>query len=341
MMQFTLSSLLISFVVVSAAFAAFGPWAGVVISVVLVGSVAIVRNSIKPWHTGKYVGCVLMIAICGMLLWPVIDERKFQQSIACRSHMQQLGFALKAYHQAHGHYPPAYVKGPNGKPWHSWRVLILPYLECMPLYNQYRFNEPWNGPNNSALISEMPAVYSCPSNWKSRPKTNYLAVVGPQAAWLGETPRTAEDFSDACATIQLVEIADSEISWMEPRDVTLEDALKARDSKGHLSILDSHLGPAGNVAMVDGSVHRLYDALPTDSLRPLLTIDADKTGSLDAATRLPEIASSDLRTFLMQSAILLGAMLVLLLRPKLRWRKQPTPTDKSALARTEPADKTD
>ena len=34
---------------------------------------------------------------------------------------------------------------------HSWRVLILPYFCMGDIYNQYNFNEPWNGPKNRLL----------------------------------------------------------------------------------------------------------------------------------------------------------------------------------------------
>jgi hypothetical protein len=43
-------------------------------------------------------------------------------------------------------------------------VLILPQLGRDDLYGEYRFDEPWNGPNNKALVARMPDVYACPSN---------------------------------------------------------------------------------------------------------------------------------------------------------------------------------
>ncbi|HEV3023824.1 MAG TPA: DUF1559 domain-containing protein, partial [Pirellulales bacterium] len=44
---------------------------------------------------------------------------------------------------------PAFVADDEGKPMHSWRVLILPFIEQQPLYDQYDFSEPWNGPHNA------------------------------------------------------------------------------------------------------------------------------------------------------------------------------------------------
>ena len=35
---------------------------------------------------------------------------------------------------------------------HSWRVLLLPYLDRSDLYKAYDFTEPWDGPNNRKLL---------------------------------------------------------------------------------------------------------------------------------------------------------------------------------------------
>jgi hypothetical protein len=45
--------------------------------------------------------------------------------------------ALRSYHRAKGHFPPAIVYGKDGRPWHSWRVLILPFLGYEYLYKEY------------------------------------------------------------------------------------------------------------------------------------------------------------------------------------------------------------
>ncbi len=49
----------------------------------------------------------------------------------CTKNLRQLSLALHNYHDRHGHFPPPYVADANGKPMHSWRVLILPHLAWM------------------------------------------------------------------------------------------------------------------------------------------------------------------------------------------------------------------
>ena len=38
----------------------------------------------------------------------------------------QVNLALIGYHDAHGRLPPAVIRGADGKPLYSWRVVILP-----------------------------------------------------------------------------------------------------------------------------------------------------------------------------------------------------------------------
>ena len=69
----------------------------------------------------------------------------------CQGRLRQIALALQCYHDVYKSFPPAYVADETGKPMHSWRVLILPFLEQKALYDQYRFDEPWDGPNNGKL----------------------------------------------------------------------------------------------------------------------------------------------------------------------------------------------
>ena len=71
----------------------------------------------------------------------------------CENNLRQIALALQNYHQANGCFPPAYVADKNGKPMHSSRMLILPYVGFDDLYKAYDFTEPWDGPNNKKTES--------------------------------------------------------------------------------------------------------------------------------------------------------------------------------------------
>ena len=44
----------------------------------------------------------------------------------CKNNFKQIWLGLQNYHERYGSYPPAYVADQNGRPTHSWRVLLLP-----------------------------------------------------------------------------------------------------------------------------------------------------------------------------------------------------------------------
>lgn len=66
-------------------------------------------------------------AIVAMIAVPVwIGVRQGRQAATineCREHLKRIGLALNAYHDRYKSFPPAYVVGADGNPWHSWRVL--------------------------------------------------------------------------------------------------------------------------------------------------------------------------------------------------------------------------
>lgn len=165
--------------------------------------------------------------------------------------------------------PPPYVLGPDGKPWHSWRVLILPYIEQNELFQAYKFDEPWDGPNNRRLAERMPRTYSFHGSPKPGSTTaNYLAVVGDETAWPGTRKVKFEDITDGTGnTILLVENDGAGIHWMEPRDLSF----------GEMSFVPNAPNGIGSpyrssaAVMLDGSVRSFGAKLQPDALRALLT----------------------------------------------------------------------
>jgi prepilin-type processing-associated H-X9-DG protein len=323
-MRFTLTTLLLAFVVVWSSMATFGV-AGLVVAAVLLGIAAYVRTA---ENMGKAIVKVVLILVLIALFFPVSSRaREAARCSQCRNNMKQIGLALHNYHDVYGCFPPAYVPGPDGKPWHSWRVLILPYIEGEALYQQYDFNEPWDGPNNRKLAAQKPYAYGCPSDPGSlgSPTTNYAAVVGPTAAWAGSEPRKLGDFRDPTdSTILVVETAGSGIHWMEPRDLSFDDARTGVHPPGPARVASHHFYDLGyfchverggvNVAMADGSVQFLPDQTSPQALEAMLTIDGG-----DDPTEwelLPEPQPRPDWPHIVAPIVLVVSYLVLLLRPR-------------------------
>ena len=179
--------------------------------------------------------------------------------------------AVANYHEAFGCLPPAYVADRNGKPMHSWRVLILPYLEQQELYNAYNFAEPWNAPSNRNLASKVGPIYLRSGLESDQSQTtSFVAVVGPQTIWPGSRPSAYKDLGDGShETLLVVEVPDGKFLWMEPKDLEF-DRMSFRINDKSARGLGSRLGGA-RVVSADGTVRTLPDDFDPEMLRAMLT----------------------------------------------------------------------
>lgn len=197
----------------------------------------------------------------------------------CNSNLGQIAAAMVSYEMHYDCLPPPYIADGHGNRMHSWRVLILPYLGEQNLYDQYRFDEPWNGPNNRKLHDQVVDPYRCPSDHAGRSSqsaadTSYVVITGPGTVFPGG--RRKISIADVATgdgssnTLLVVEIRGSGIHWMEPRDLelgTMDFQINGTNGK---SLSSKH--PDGvMVAMVDGSVRFLDEKIPQRVVRQLIT----------------------------------------------------------------------
>lgn len=218
---------------------------------------------------------LILVAILMPALQPSKDGHPRSQ---CKNNLKALSFALNAYHEHFGSFPPQYIVDSNGRPIHSWRVLILPFLGYQKLYDKYRFDEPWNGPNNSQLASSMPghfSPYCCPVELNSKQDsssfTNYIAITGPQTMWNGVHPIRLDQVTDSkSSTCLLAEIRNSQIHWMEPRDIRLR-GMAFSINHPTLPCISSVHPRVAHVAFVDTSVHSISEELSAVTLHAILT----------------------------------------------------------------------
>ncbi len=196
------------------------------------------------------------IIVGGALILPAIQSGGDRpRKSHCKNCLKQIGLALHNYHEAHRSFPPAYLRGPDGKRWHSWRTLILPYMDQQKLYKQYRFDEPWDGENNRKLLTQYYyPLCQCPhdpSSNKRRDLTHFVAVTGLQAAWLGEKAIKHQDIKDGTANTVMVAEVSTPVPWFAPVDLSFEDATLLW---GESSIPPSHHPEGRHVLMADGTV---------------------------------------------------------------------------------------
>lgn len=242
----------------------FAAWIGMLIYAVRKGSV-------------EFALCGVLVLLLGACLGaPAIQSgaRSGARRSQCSNNLKNISLALQNYHDTFGSFPPAFVADESGRPMHSWRVLILPFMENKGLYDKYRFDEPWDGPNNSKLAHMMPEPYRCPHDFQRGEflETSYLAVIGPETVWPGEKSITLADVADGTSnTLLVVEVHDSGIHWMEPRDLHMSQMPMLVNAPRGQGLSSEH--PHGaQCAFVDGHVQLLTNNTPAETLRALLTI---------------------------------------------------------------------
>ncbi|MBQ9126589.1 MAG: DUF1559 domain-containing protein, partial [Thermoguttaceae bacterium] len=120
----------------------------------------------------------------GTALLPVYDASRAPfYKVENLSRLQTLQIATLRYQAERGTLPPAFTVDEDGKPLHSWRVLILPYINdaTKALYEQIRLDEPWDSPHNRRFAEQTPDVFRRPENDSNL--AAYSVIVGPNSLY--------------------------------------------------------------------------------------------------------------------------------------------------------------
>jgi type II secretory pathway pseudopilin PulG len=225
----------------------------------------------KPWRftlVELLVVVGVIVVIIGLLLPNVRMAGGAARRAACSNNLKQIAIALLNYQDEYHCLPPAYTVDAEGKPLHSWRTLILPYLEQQALYDKIDLSKPWDDPANRAAYETRISVYQCPAADVSGYLTTYLAVVSPNSCLQAAAPRKLSEITDGCAqTLMVMEVdAQHAVHWMSPTDAS-EQMILSFGQSGRLS----HVGGA-QAAMVDGSIRFLSNDTKPATLRALISV---------------------------------------------------------------------
>jgi hypothetical protein len=231
----------------------------------------------------RKVGCptfslLTLLAVVGIaglliaLLLPAVrTSGEAGRRMACSNHLKQIALGLLEYQDVYGSLPPAYTVDANGKPLHSWRTLILPYVEQKVLYEQIDLTKPWNDPANKAAFEtslSRRSLYQCPAGDIPHGHTTYLAVVAPGGCFLPtQSRKLAEITDDTDRTLMVIEVPVARaVHWMSPVDATEELVLSAASA-------DQPSHPGGTQsAFVSGRIMYLPARTTAEKLRALISI---------------------------------------------------------------------
>ncbi|MBD3674736.1 MAG: DUF1559 domain-containing protein [Planctomycetaceae bacterium] len=131
---------------------------------------------------------IAIIAVLVALLLPAVQQaREAARRSSCKNNLKQIGLALHNYHDSHQMFPPALIGSGRYNNTSNNRhvlnttgwVLLLPFIDQAPMYNQYDFNYPSstsspygvpfaagtpNSDINSDIVSQRVVIYECPSD---------------------------------------------------------------------------------------------------------------------------------------------------------------------------------
>jgi len=205
------------------------------------------------------IGIVIGLGVAVLMLAPSVGGGRIPRQMSTRTQCQfnlrilTLGFML--YHETYGHFPPQYTVDEAGGPLHSWRVLILPFIDENELYESIDLTKPWDDPANRHAHDKCPKILRCPAARLKPGFTNYLGNAWDQGALVPQTGRTILDFKDGLSnSILLFEVRpDQAVPWMSPQDgdyETLIQTLTGQHKLPHPQLV--------NFAVTDGSTEVFY-----------------------------------------------------------------------------------
>ena len=164
-------------------------------------------------------------------------------------------------------------------------------LEQRELYDEYKFDEPWDGPNNRKLLEKMPAIFACPSRpceTKSATVlsigvlacsdgpaaviangyTSYAAVLGKDCAFRGTKPVNMQEITDGTSNTMLIgESTRTKIPWTKPEDIEVANHPTLGDPKGFSGPHDGGM----LFLLADGAVRFINTTAPQATVDALFT----------------------------------------------------------------------
>lgn len=302
-MQFRLATIAYAFALLAAGMATFGAW-GIVHAV---GVLWFWR-----WTSGGRprrlpvlwgIGAAFILATTQLLLpWAAPGAYEAVQRQLCIVNLKQLAFGIHNYESHNGALPPVALRDAAGTPLHSWRTLVLPYLDMQVLYGKFDLHLPWNDPANATAARTPLELQQCPSDHGQGAATSYFAVVGPQTAWPADGMRRMDEITDGTSdTILLMEAPGRGVDWAEPRDLSFDEAVSILTDEtplagGHILNVRGLYLPRRSilVAYADGSTGALWLPLSKELATALLTVDGgeavDKADLREAPPRKLNVA---------------------------------------------------
>ena len=200
-------------------------------------------------------------------LTPRVEEHGFFEVASATKHLatyestenalKALADGIKLYVHRYQVMPPRFVygakEGQDDRPYHSWRVLLLPFVGEKELYKKIRLDEPWDSEYNRQFHAQTPAVYrragstlnpseteACVYSCVAEPYSAMLPHADPNPLLIEQGAMPARLSADGRPGAILFYERQDAVCWMDPNsdgDFASVDALR-KSENGVLTVRD-------------------------------------------------------------------------------------------------------
>ncbi len=208
-----------------------------------------------------------MLGVTAGLLLPAVQRaREAARTMQHSNNFKQVGLAMLNFESVMKSFPAPFTTDTEGKPLHSWRVQLLPFLEQDALYQQIHHDEPWDSEWNSQFHDLCPSCFKDPRLELAPSEATIGVIVGESTMFRDPGParrmpiregnfvggtKMGEILDGSSNTILTVEC--KPVCWMDPSgDPTREKAKRGPvvSRKGMTKI-----------GMADGSIYVIHDSI--------------------------------------------------------------------------------
>lgn len=209
----------------------------------------------------------------------VVSKALIQPAVAAsaearsRNNMFQLLIAAHNYTDTWRAMPISSQQTPaldeEGKPYLSWRVHLLPFIDQQALYEDFHLNEPWDSEHNIELLERMPDLYHVEDENKEEldpGMTRIVRVDGPGTLFENGLGGGFQDITDGSSNTAFCFVVgpDNAVPWTKPEDIVIDF------TKPIIPQLDLQSQETFMVGMCDGSARNLPTSIDNEMLRRLL-----------------------------------------------------------------------
>jgi hypothetical protein len=189
---------------------------------------------------------IIVLLLLGLVAYDIRSRHEKASVLACQGKMKSVGIAMLKYKEKYGRLPPQVYADPATGHRHSWRILLLEFIDHA-LFSRYDFGKAWDDPANLGLLRER-NYFGCDPVGSN---TNIVIVHGKSTVFSSEGRAQNVNWRLPSTVLMLVQIRDEGNCWLEPKDLDV-DGLdgRARSIIGLIFLDGSYLKAGGKIDAV-------------------------------------------------------------------------------------------